>query len=225
MSTNQQQKLEEKLNVLEISERDLQLYSSTFIQDRTRYLINEAGQGWKEAKTRNDKNIPLTSDLVASHLLGKHTVATVGPKKTQQFCVIIECVRGLRPFYEKIITYLQTPLVFFNSGTEHLFFYTHLDFSISSEKLPLVLSFELDRIGLRRCPAPYRIFPGICEFLRLPLGKESFMVDPQTLHVAFPGSEVKAAIEFIRTRLRVLRFSELFPGVKNNAGYPNHRGY
>jgi hypothetical protein len=213
----------EKLEVLQISEDDFHFYTSTFIQDRHRYVIKEAGQAWKEAKTRNERNIPLSDDVIAYHLLGKYTIGTAEPKKTQQFCVTIEHIKDFGHFYELILTYLQTPLVFFDSETRHLFFHTHLDFVISSDKLALILSWELDHRGIGRCPAPYKIFPGISGFLRLPLGRESYVIDPQSLKIAYPCSEVKGAIEFIRSHLRRRNFSDLFPDLKKNDGYPNHR--
>ena len=213
----------QKLEALRISEDDFHFYTSTFIQDRHRYVIKEAGQEWKEAKFRNERNIPLSDDVIAYHLLGKYTIGTIEPRKTQQFCVTIEHIKDLGPFYDKILTYLQTPLIFFDSETRHLFFHTHLDFIISPDKLASILSWQLDHRGIGRCPAPYKIFPGISEFLRLPLGSESYVVDPKSLEAIYPGNEVKGAIEFMRSHLKRRTFPELFPGLKKNDGYPSHR--
>jgi hypothetical protein len=213
---------DEKLQTLQISKDDFHFYTSTFIQDRSRFFIKEGEKEWEEVKSRNGKSVPLNDNAICYHLLQKYTIGTVGPKKTQQFCVTIEWIKDFRSFYEQIVAYLQTPLVFFDSETKHLFFHTHIDFSISSEKLPLVLSWELDHRGIRRCPASYRIFPDSSPFLRLPLGRGSSVVDPQTLKVACPGSEVKSAIEFIKSHLRRRKFSELFPDLKRNDSYTNH---
>ena len=70
----------EQLQLLRISENDFRFYTSTFVQDRDRYLIKETGQTWREAKTKNGKSVPMTDGTVTCHLLSKYEIATVAPK-------------------------------------------------------------------------------------------------------------------------------------------------
>ena len=180
--------LEAKLEALQIFEDDFHFYTSTFVQDRSRYLIKEAGQTWREAKTKNGKSAPMTDAILSYHLLGKYEIATAAPKITRHCCVIVQYIEEFRHLYGKITSYLRTPLVFFDKETSRLHYYTHFDFSISPEKLSLIMSWELDRIGIMPSLSHY-IFPHYPAFLRLPLGRDSFVIDPQALKPVCKGTD------------------------------------
>jgi hypothetical protein len=207
--------MEEKLQRLQITAGDLEFYASKFVQDRSCFFINE-GQGLKEAKIPNGKSLRLTNHIIAYHLLGKYEVAIVAPDKIRQCCLIVQYVREFQYVYERITTHLRTPLVFFDRETSSLHYYVHFDFSIHTEKLFRIMSWELDRIGI----SPhliYKIFPHHPEFLRLPLGRDSFLIEPQSLKIACKGPDAKVGIEFIRQNLIRRSFKDLFPSVKHLA--------
>jgi len=217
--------LEEKLGALQISKDDFHFYTSTFVQDRSRYLIKEEGQSWREVKTKNGKSAPLADNIVASHLSGLYEIATAAPMKARHCCIIVQYVEEFRHLYGRIASYLKTPLVFYDRRTKRLHYYCHFDFLISPKKLFLVMSWELDHIGIMPQLSSYQIFPHRPLSMRLPLGKDSFLIDPQTVKVVCNGTELKEAIGVIRERLTYRSFKDLFPTIpdRNGTTTDNHR--
>lgn len=216
---------EEKLEALKISQDDFHFYTSTFVQDRSRYLIKEEGQSWREVKTKNGRSAPLTESIVGCHLLRQFEIATVGPKKARHCCVIVQYIEEFRHLYGRIASYLKTPLAFYDRRTKRLHYYCHFDFLISPKKLFPVMSWELEHIGIMPQLSSYQIFPHRPLFMRLPLGKDSFLIDPQTVKIVCQGTELKEAIGVIREGFRHCSFKDLFPSISDRNGTMtyNHR--
>ena len=130
--------------------------------------------------------------------------------------------RRVRHLYGRITSYLQTPLVFYDKETRSLHYYAHFEFSIRPEKLSLIMSWELDRIGLMPSLS-YTIFPHYPAFLRPPLGRDSFLIDSQTLKPVCKGTQTKEAIAFIRSHLTRRTFRDLFPNLLPREERPTYR--
>jgi hypothetical protein len=209
---------EEKLEVLQISDDDFHFYTSTFVQDRSRYLIKESEKDWEEVKSKNGKNVPLNDNAIGYHLLGKYAIATVAPKTSRYLCLKTAVISHpeVLPFYQEAIQWFQTPLIFFFRDTRLLQLYAHLDFTMSTDKLFHLTARESAFRRISRGLAYWEIRPLGDRFLRLPLGNYSVVLDPQTLKPACNG--VKEEIEFIRRHLKRSTFKQLFPEFERKFG-------
>jgi hypothetical protein len=214
---------EEKLEALQISEVDFHFYTSTFIQDRRRYLIKETGKEWEEMKSKNGKSVPLNDNAICYHLIGKYTIASVAPRISRYLCLVTGVMSnsGVIPFYQEAIQWLQTPLIFFSRNTRLLQFYAHFNFTMSTEKLFSIVTGEPAFSRISRGFVYWEIRPLGDRFLRLPLGNDSVVIDPQTFKPACDG--VKEGIEFIRHQLRPRTFKQMFPEFEMKFGNPSNR--
>ena len=212
---------EEKLGALQISEDDFHFYTSTFIQDRSWFLIKEGEKDWEEMKSKNAKSVPLNDHAICYHLIGKYAIASVAPRISRYLCLVTGVLSnsGVIPFYQEAIQWLQTPLIFFSHNTRVLQFYAHFNFKISTEKLFGVVVGEPAFSRISRGLVYWEIRPFSDRFLRLPLGNGSVVIDPQTFKPACDG--VKDGIEFIRHQLRPRDFKELFPEFERKFGDPS----
>lgn len=213
----------EKLEALQISEDDFHFYTSTFIQDRSRYLIKETEKEWEEMKSKNGRSVPLNDNAICYHLMGKYAIASVAPRTSRYFCLVTGVISnsGVIPFYQEAIQWLQTPLIFFSGDTRLLWFYAHFNFTMSTEKLFRIVAREPAFSRISHGLVYWEIRPLGDRFLRLPLGNDSVVIDPQTFKPVCDG--VKDSIEFIRRQLRPRTFKQLFPEFERKFGNSQNR--
>lgn len=89
--------------------------------------------------------------------------------------------------------------------------YVHLPYNqaIGSRKLQTIIEVELKKRKVMVSPGRCEILPSPNKSLRLPLGRGSFLLDPETLQpLCF---ELNKAIRFIETNLNRRTFRDLFP--------------
>ena len=202
--------MEEKLQRLQITQGDLDFYSSTFVKDRIHFLINE-GQGWIQAKTSSGNDFPLSDNVLAYHLLGKYWVAVYSPEISPYLCLAATVVPDASEYFAAVLQWLQTPLIFFSERRQRIQFYAHLDFPIRTRKLSTLTIGELDVRGLIRGPVTWQHFPVEGKSISLPLGRDSVLLRPDTFKPL--GTDLKGSIQFIRENLTRRRFKAMFPAI------------
>ncbi|HPD60853.1 MAG TPA: hypothetical protein PKV48_03725 [Thermodesulfobacteriota bacterium] len=206
--------LKEKLQQLGISEQEFDFYCETFVESGSMYRIKEPGSEWIIPK-RNGRNIPLSRNVIAYHLLGKYWISTFSFQITSHLCLDLDQSPSFVRNYNAIMKWLRTPpLVFQSSASKGLHIYIFLDFKIRSEKLFKITRHVLESKGVWVHPGACEIFPAENKSLRLPLGAESILRHPQTLRPI--STNLNEAIKYIKANLRPYPFQELFPGLARN---------
>jgi hypothetical protein len=213
--------LGEKLQVLGISEEDFKFYSEVFIQNWQRYMTMKDDEDWQVIKSKTGKFIKLHDHVVAYHLLGKYWLGVLAPEVPWYLCIDIDASHSLPSIYRIVRDWVPHPIVFQSSDSKglHVYAFRDFDFPIRANKLIRITSTELKIRGVKMAPGICEVFPAPNKFLRLPLGKGSFLLDPNTLTPM--NLSLGQSIKFIKESLRRLSFKELFPGLYRKIGRPN----
>jgi hypothetical protein len=213
--------MEEKLKILGISDHEFQFFFELFVQNPQRYMIKKDDEPWQVIKSKTGKFIKLHDHVVAYHLLGKYWLGVLAPEVPWYLCIDIDASESLPSIYRIVSDWVSHPIVFQSSDSKGLHVYAFRDFyfPISANKLIRITSTELQIRGVKTAPGICEVFPAPNKFLRLPLGKGSCLLDPNTL---IPMDlSLRESIEFIRENLRRHSFEELFPGLYRKIGRPN----
>ena len=205
----------EKLLRLQISGETFELFCSIFVKNWTRYRIKEDESSvWYSVKNKKGTPVPLTRDTVAYHLIGKHWVSTFAPAVPRFLPFDIDPSPAQLQIYRGIRHWVKDLLVFRSSerGGLHAYVFLSPAFQIPWAKLLKITKRELKKRGIE-------IKPGLCEVsldpkvsLRLPLGKGSFLLDPETLLPL--DLNLEQTINLISTQIRYLNIGDLFPWLK-----------
>ena len=213
--------LGEKLQALGISQEDFNFYSELFIQNRQRYMTKKDDEDWLVTKSKTGKFIKLHDHVVAYHLLGKYWLAVLAPEVPLHLCIDIDASHSLPSIYRIVRDWVPHPIVFQSSDSKglHVYAFRNFDFPIRANKLIRITSTELKIRGVKTAPGICEVFPAPNKFLRLPLGKGSCLLDPNTLTPM--DLSLRESIEFIKENLRRHSFEELFRGLYRKIGRPN----
>lgn len=213
--------LEEKLEVLQISEEDLKFYCEVFIKNWQRYMTKKDDEDWHVIKSKTGKLLKLDEHAVAYHLLGKYWVATFAPVVPRYLCIDIDASENLPSIYKIVRDWLPHPIVFQSSNSRGLHVYAFLEFNfvMRAKKLISITTTELKMRGVETRPGICEVFPSPNKFLRLPLGRGSCLLDPENLSPM--NLTLAASIRFIKENLWRHTFEELFPGLYRKIGGTN----
>ncbi len=201
----------EKLGTLQISEEFFELYCSCFIKHWSRYGRKESDGVWFLVKNRRGRPVHLPKDVVAHHLLGKFWIATFPGNIARYLCLDIDQSSEQMSIYRTIKEWLKAPLVFQSSTSGGLHIYAHLapDFPISMQKLLNITEATCKAMRINLSPGVCEIFPRPDKALRLPLGRGSFLLDPESLSPIC--TDIGTAIRYIAKNIRYYSFQDLFP--------------
>jgi hypothetical protein len=202
--------LDEKMERLGISNEDFEFYCRTFVHNWSRYRIKKVGEEWSLAKNGN-RDIPLTKNAVAYHLLGKYWISTFAPEKAGYLCLDLDPTPDIQETYSRVVQWLKYPLVFQSSdrGGLHVYALFNPDFRISPEKLFNITFKLLELRGTKVGPGSCEIFPFPNKSIRLPLGTGSILLDHKSLRPL--ATDLKEVFRFIRKNCRRYSFKELYP--------------
>ena len=203
--------LNEKLKRLQISEDDFELYCFIFIKDWSRYCRKEIGGEWFMVRNRREKPVRLIRHVVGYHLLKKFWISTFPGKIARYLCFDIDESPEQLAIYRILKEWVKNPLVFRSSSSGGLHIYIHFapEFLISVQKLQSIAKATCKRLGINVAPGVCEIFPNRIRSLRLPLGRESFLLDPESLNPIC--TDVGTAIRHIKNNIRYYSFEDLFP--------------
>jgi hypothetical protein len=213
--------LEEKLARLGISDIDLNFYFELFAQNPQRYMIKMNDGNWQVIKSKTGRFVKLDRHVATYHLLSRYWVATFAPEVPRYLCIDIDASESLPSIYRIVRDWVPHPIVFQSSDSKglHVYAFRDFDFPIRADKLIRIISTELKIRGVKMAPGICEVFPAPNKFLRLPLGKGSFLLDPNTLTPM--NLSLRESIKFIKENLRRHSFEELFPGLYRKIGRPN----
>ena len=134
------------------------------------------------------------------HLEGKCHISRALPENINLFAIDLD-YRGSRKElitrFRVVTDILQNPVVFQSSKSKGLHLYWFFKSPRYIENISLRLRSLLDRKNIKVEKGKYETFPGTCHNLRLPLGRDNFLLDNQTLKPL--NLNLHDSIEFIRT--------------------------
>jgi len=202
---------EEKLKLLGISDYEFQSFFELFVQNRQRYMIKEDDESWQVIKSKTGKFVKLDDHALGYHLLQRYCVGVFAPQIPRYFCIDIDASENLPWVYRIVRNWVPRPIVFQSSDSKGLHVYAFLEFNfpIRANKLISITSMELKMRGVETAPGICEVFPVPNKFLRLPLGKGSYLLDPDTLRSM--NMNLKESIAFMKSNLWRHSFEELFP--------------
>ena len=203
--------LEEKLKILGISDHEFQFFFELFIQNRQRYMIKKDDEPWQVIKSKTGKFVKLDEHVLGYHLLQRYCAGVFAPQIPRYLCIDIDASENLPWVYRIVLNWVPRPIVFQSSDSKGLHVYAFLEFNfpIGANKLISITSMELKMRGVETGPGICEVFPVPNKFLRLPLGKGSYLIDPETLRSM--NMNLKESIAFIKSNLWRHSFEELFP--------------
>ncbi len=192
-----------RLSDLGISDSDFELYMNLFVLVPGRVWLKKFRIfPWQHLKNIHaQKPIPLTKYHIAKHLQGEYWIARALPKYTDFFCIDLDCgisaasLRDLNERYDRVRKLLGNPVVFQSSesGGLHLYYWT--DYGLK-DFLGKVLNRFLSQNGLALKGGVIETFPGTIDHLRLPLGRDSHLLDPETLRPL--GLPLKESLQYVK---------------------------
>jgi len=207
--------LNEKIEMLGISEEGFELYCQTFVKNWSQYRIKETeSPGWYLVKSRTGRPVHLRREAIADHLYGKYWVSIFAPEVPRYLPFDIDQSPAQLQIYRAITYWANDLLTFRSSETGGLHAYVFLPpaFPIRWDKLLKITEIELRKMGIE-------LAPGTCELplnpklsLRLPLGRQSCLVHPKTLLPL--DLNLGDAINYISTHIRYYSIVDLFPWLK-----------
>jgi len=205
--------LSEKLDKLQMPSEVFMFYCNLFIRNWTRYCRRNIGGDWFLVKNKQGRLVPLTKDVIANHLLGKFWIATFPQKIARYICFDVDQSAEQMAIYRVLMEWFRVPLIFRSSSNHglHLYCYLACDFHITVQKLINITKIELLKRGVEARPGICEIFPDPTKPLRLPLGKDSFLLDPQTLQPF--SADLTESIRLIGESIIPQTFQDLFPGL------------
>jgi hypothetical protein len=202
---------EEKLKLLGITEYEFQSFFELFVQNPHRYMIKKEGEEWQVVKTKTGRYLRLDKNVLAYHLMKRYWIATFAPEVPRYLCIDIDDSKHFSWVYNTVIEWVPRSIVIFSSEGKgvHIYAFIHHNFPIRSYKLLTVASKELEIRGVKTAPGTCEIFPAPNRFLRLPLGKGSCLLDPNSRTRL--NLDLAESIRFIKENLYRHTFEELFP--------------
>ena len=212
---------EEKLKILSITEYEFQSFFELFVQNPHRYMIKKEGEEWQVVKTKNGRFLRLDKNVVAYHLMKRYWIATFAPEVSHHLCIDIDVSPKFTLVYNTVRDWIPRSIVILSSDRKcvHVYAFIHHNFPIRSDKLLTIASKELDIRGIITARGTCEVFPAPNRYLRLPLGKGSCLLDPQTLTPM--NLTLAESIRFIKENLWRHGFEELFPGLYRRIGRSN----
>lgn len=212
---------DEKLEILGISDSEFQSFFELFVQNPHRYLIKKEGEEWQPGTTKTGKFLRLDKNVVAYHLMKRYWIATFAPEVSHHLCIDIDVSPKFSLVYNTVRDWIPRSIVILSSDRKgvHVYAFIHHNFPIRSDKLLTIASKELDIRGIITARGTCEVFPAPNRYLRLPLGKGSCLLDPNTLNPI--KLTLAESIRFIKENLWRHGFEELFPGLYRRIGQPN----
>ena len=159
---------------------------------------------WYQPQHRQTKEaIPQTKYVVLAHLEGQYWIARPLPQLTHFFAIDLDYhspnKKELIARYDRITNILPNPVVFQSRKSRGLHLYWFFKSLRCTENVSQRLKFFLDCNNLFAESGQLETFPGICHHLRLPLGRDSYLLDNKTLDSL--NLNLHDSIEFIRTSI------------------------
>ncbi|MGA2624225.1 MAG: hypothetical protein ABSF91_10260 [Bacteroidota bacterium] len=204
-----------RLNRIGLTEREFKLYYKRFVKAGTRYWTDERHDEREQARWRQKKrlgktpaldiNIPLNEYEVVKHLAGEFHVAKQMSGKNDFFVIDLDSHKDngtpIEERYRAVIQIFGLPMVFRSSESGGLHLYYFLEKPMWRPSIWASIE-EIIRYNPKLRPKPGNIeyFPGTIDHLRLPLGKGSMLLDPNSL---FPmGLNLKQSIWYVAKHRR-----------------------
>jgi len=170
-----------ELKVHHLSRQDLNFFVSTFVQCRFPYNIKTDEYPDWVTRSFYGKHATLDDYAIARHLTGKHLVAVFPGSYTKYLVLDIDQSGYQKEILKAVLQILPDPLVIQSSATKGIHVYYFFDPVIRVDKLEKLMGTILNTHEVPVRPGYCEVFPQMKRALRLPLGKGSYVVDPQTL--------------------------------------------
>ena len=185
MSTQFEYKVSEKtLTELDITRKEFDFYWDTFVKYGKKYWVRKRyDENWYQVK-RNGIDIPLTQNAVLNHLKGNYWIGKQMPGKTGFFVIDLDfdIDTSLNKRFNMVTEVFPNPLIIQSSASKGLHLYYFLENEEYTDRLSMALQNKLIKRNIKPEGGKIEIFPGNCGSLRLPFGKDSTIIDPDTFH-------------------------------------------
>ena len=175
----------QRLEYLDITQEHFEFYVELFVKQYTRYWKRYENSGWFQMQHRDTGGlIPLTKYEVVRFLAGEFWLCKAMAGQNDFFCIDLDNKCGTVELYERyklISNVLPGPLVIQSSSSYglHLYYFFSTDYWRPNIKKYLAELLAANGIQIER--GYVEPFPGIITQMRLPLGKDSILLDPVTL--------------------------------------------
>ncbi|MCH7498177.1 MAG: hypothetical protein IH971_10040 [Candidatus Marinimicrobia bacterium] len=181
-----------------IGEDDLTYFIDTFVQPPGRYWYkSDYKSPWQFVKSKTGIPIGVKEYENLRHLVGDIWVAKCCPGKTDFICIDIDN-KGPVPVmirYIEVCSLFHVPAIVFRSsksGGLHVYYF----FPTKVWRDPLKNWLQNRISGLPQFDIPLEYLPGNLDHLRLPLGRDSILLSPQTLEPM--GLTLKESLDYIK---------------------------
>lgn len=167
-----------------IDQRSFDYYRREFVGVQTVYWKKVEEGDWFQPKNRNGLPYPPSKYEILTHLEGHIWIACEMPQYTSHFAIDLDIGGGkkdLRSRYDAIIKILPNPIVFQSSNSWGLHLYYLLERPMHREVLRHLLQVEIQAANVKEAPGQVEFFPGYLRKLRLPLGKDNYLLDNRSL--------------------------------------------
>jgi len=200
--------INKKLELLDLSKEDFDFYVSNFIQSKYPYNIKIKDQPWIK-RCFYEKAAAIDDHAVLDHLCGKHWIATFSGTVTKYFCIDLDYSPDVEDRARKVFrAFPGGAVVFQSSKSKGLHVYYFLDQKITLTKLLRLINLRLDFFNIEVRPGFCEVFPQEKRALRLPLGKDSFLLNKG---VFTPCHEtLKDGIKILQSEIIYHSVKELF---------------
>lgn len=166
----------------DLSRADLGRFAELFVDERSRFYRKVPGS----ADFHHQRSW-LKDEYLRDHLLGKYWVACLRASETRILSVDLDCHQGpasqaaMVDGYRRIRELMPKPIVFRSSNSGGLHLYWILDAQVPTFAALAMVARHLRENGVRvgRQSCDLRPTPTTC--LRLPLGAQSVLLDPERL--------------------------------------------
>jgi hypothetical protein len=193
-------KFKQRLANLKISLEEFDFFGNTFIKESHPFWIKQYEHSpWYQPKNRNKESFPINRYAVVRHLSQEYWVARDIPKETDFFCIDLDVheTESLYKLYEQIKIIIGIPLVFQSSKSGGLHLYYFLERSFKRKWLAVQLKQVFDNRHITLKPGLIETFPGFNhQHLRLPLGKDSVLLDPSNLSLI--SQSLQESIQYVK---------------------------
>lgn len=186
MDTKKQRSLDPKIIwVLGISRRGFKRYCRTFLSHRIELLVKTCPSGgWVNLWRKKHKACPYKERMIFRHLRGFLWIARSYPKHGKYFA--IEIGKGMKAenrlqLCRKISSAIPHPLILRTDKDGTIQLYWFLCSAQPKEDIEKALISILVKNGISPIGRSFVTFPGTCQYLRLPLGRDSTILNNETL--------------------------------------------
>lgn len=175
----------QRLEYLDISQGHFDAYVDLFVKVFTKYWMRYEYSNWFQMQPRRvNKPIPLNKYVIVRFLAGEFYLSKEMAYWNDFFCLDLDNRCGTDELYARYRSFravLPTPLVIQSSSSLGLHLYYYIDGLCRSTEIKRLLADLLTGHGIQAKPGYIETFPGNVSHLRLPLGKDSMLLDPDTL--------------------------------------------